>query len=457
MILRVGGPLIVNNLAIAGMNLTDTVMAGHFGARDLAAVAVGSSVWNVAFLLGLGILMAMSPTAAHAFGAGERLRLGHYARQGAWLSQLLAWGLFMVLGLTGLVLRRVGVDETIIPITIGYVDAIAWGLPGIYLYLSLRFTSEGIGWTRPVMYIAAAGLLLNILANYVFMFGKLGFPAMGAVGCGWASALVMWIMLICMLLYVKYQPVYRPFEIFKTFEWPSPETIREILTLGIPIGISVLAEAGLFSTVAVLMGTLGADVVAAHQIAINYAATMFMLPLAIHSATTVRVGQRLGRGNAREARRIGFVGIALAAGFMVISALVMLLFKESIVALYTRDTHVQQIAVSLLVMAAVFQVSDGLQVGAAGALRGFKDTRVPMWLNFCSYWLVGFPLAYYLGLVADLGPQSVWVGLVVGLTLAAALLNRRYWVLSRSRAITDNGVDAAGFDAQVAGRQEPFG
>jgi MATE family multidrug resistance protein len=432
-LLVLAGPLVANNLSIAGMGFADTVMAGRLGTEHLAAVAVGSMVWMVTFLFGLGVLMAMSPTAAHSVGAGRPEEVGRDARQCLWLSQVLALIGILALRNAGPVLTRIGVDPEVIPLTVGYLDAIAWGLPAMYGYLALRFMSEGVGWTRPIAYVAFIALIVNVCGNYVLMFGHFGFPRLGAVGCGAASAISMWVMLAFMATYVRRQRRYRPYGLLGRFDWPDPARIRALLALGLPIAVSVMSEAGLFSAVGLLMGTLGATVVAAHQIAINYSAVMFMIPLAIHSALTIRVGHCVGRGELRLARRTGFIGIAICGGFMMVSAVVMLVFRESIAGFYSTDADVRPLAASLLTMAMIFQVSDGLQVGAAGALRGYKDTRVPMLLNFGSYWGVAFPLAWYLGVHVERGPQAVWIGLIVGLTLTAVTLNARFAWLSARR------------------------
>jgi MATE family multidrug resistance protein len=281
------------------------------------------------------------------------------------------------------------------------------------------------------MYTAIIGLVVNVIGCYVFMYGKLGFPALGAVGTGVSNALVMWVMLATMFFYVRRRRVYRPFGLFARFDRPDPKQLREILGLGVPIAGSVLSEGGLFVVAALMMGALGATVVAAHQIAINYAALMFMVPLSLHSATTIHVGHALGRGNPAEGRFGGYTGIALCGLFMTASAVAILFFGEEIAAFYTQDPDVRTLAASLLLMAAIFQISDGLQVGGAGALRGFKDVRVPMLLNLFSYWGIGFPLAYGLGVARGLGPVYVWVGLIAGLTVCAVLLNARYAVISR--------------------------
>ncbi len=432
-LLVLAGPLIANNLSIAGMGFADTVMAGRLGTADLAAVAVGSMVWMVTFLFGLGVLMAMSPTAAHSVGACRPEEVGRDARQCLWLSQALAVIGILALRSAGWLLERIGVDPAIIPLTVGYLDAIAWGLPAMYAYLSLRFMSEGVGWTRPIAYVAFVALIVNVAGNWVLMFGHLGFPRLGAVGCGAASAISMWVMFAFMGIYVRRQRRYRQYGFFGRFDWPDPTRIRALLALGLPIAVSVMSEAGLFSAVGLLMGTLGATVVAAHQIAINYSAVMFMIPLAIHSALTIQVGHCVGRGDLEMARRTGFIGIAICGGFMLVSAIFMLMFRETIAGFYSSDPDVRPLAAALLTMSMIFQVSDGLQVGAAGALRGYKDTRIPMLLNFGSYWGVAFPLAWYLGVYAERGPQAVWIGLIVGLTLTAVTLNARFARVSGQR------------------------
>ena len=188
-LLRYGGPLVANNLAIAGMNLADTIMAGRFGMADLAAVAIGSSIWFMAFLVSLGLLMAMSPMIAVCFGAGKNRQVGVYFRQGIWLSQALAVIIVLIVIQAESFFVFIGIDAAVIPLSVGYLEAIVWGAPAISAYLAMRFTSEGVAWTRPIMYIAVLGLVVNVIGNYVLMYGKLGFPALGAVGCGWASAI----------------------------------------------------------------------------------------------------------------------------------------------------------------------------------------------------------------------------------------------------------------------------
>ena len=431
-LLRLAGPLIVNNLAIAGMQFADAVMAGRLGADSLAAVAVGGSVWFLGFTVALGMLMAISPIAARHYGAGNPGLIGRYTRQGIYLG--VGIGMVVIVLAYSYVtplLTTIGIDPGFRDLTIGYVLAIAPGAPAIYVFLALRFTTEGIGLTRPIMYASIFSLVTNVFLNYVFMFGHFGAPALGAIGCGLASAITMWLLMFGLAFYMGFSRHYDALKIFSRVAPVRPDVLREIVILGVPIAVTITAEAGLFNAVSILMGTRGAEIAAAHQIAINFAATMFMIPLALSSAITVRVGHALGSGNASAARFSGALGITACGVFMTCSAIFLLVFRDAVVGLYTNDTSVTAIAISLLLMAAVFQVTDGVQIGAAGALRGFKDTRVPMVINIFAYWVLAFPLAYLAAVTYKWPPRYVWGGFVVGLSVSAVLLTWRYILVSR--------------------------
>ncbi len=431
-LLRLAGPLIVNNLAIAGMQFADAVMAGRLGAEALAAVAVGGSVWFLGFTVMLGLMMAISPIAARHFGAGESSLIGRYTRQGLWLAAALGISIFTMAQLfVEPALQFVGIAMEFRNLTAGYVRAIMFGAPAICAFLAFRFTMEGIGQTRPIMYSSLFALVCNVFLNYVLMFGHFGAPALGAVGCGVASAITMWLIMIGLGAFVYLHPMYRPLKIFARVGPIRIPIIKEIFSLGTPIALTITAEAGLFSAVSILMGTRGANIAAAHQIAINFAATMFMIPLALSSASTIRVGHALGAGNAATARLAGAIGISMCAVFMTCTAAFLLVFRDAVVSLYTNDSAVQAIAISLLLMAAIFQIGDGVQIGAAGSLRGYKDTRVPMFINIFAYWFLAFPLAYLAAITYRLPPQYTWAAFVLGLSVAAILLTVRYVRVSR--------------------------
>lgn len=433
---RLAGPLIVNNLSIAGMQFADAVMSGRLGAEALAAVAVGASVWFLGFTVCLGLMMAISPITARRYGAGELALIGRYTRQGLWLAAVLGITLITLAHLfVEPVMVFIGIDPEFRQLTIGYVKAIIFGAPAICGFLAFRFTTEGIGVMKPIMYTSLFGLVCNVFLNYVLMYGHFGVPAYGAVGCGMASAITMWLLMFILGSIIYLNPVYKPLKIFQRVSPLRLPILREIVRLGMPIGITITAEAGLFSVVSILVGTRGADITAAHQIALNFAATMFMIPLAFSSAITVRVGHTLGAGFPAAARFAALTGVSMCALFMTCSAAFLLLFRDAVVNLYTSDTSVQAIAISLLLMAAIFQIADGVQIGAAGALRGYKDTKMPMIINMFAYWALGFPLAYLAAITFRAPPSYIWAGFVLGLTVAAVMLSLRLLRISREEII----------------------
>jgi multidrug resistance protein, MATE family len=433
-------PLVGNNLSIIGMQFADTVMAGQLGARDLAALSVGVGYYHLSLLIGLGVLMAVSPSVAHAFGANDTRGVTRYCRQAWWVALALAVLLVTVLQQVDWVLPALGIAPEIIPTAVGYVHAMSFGMPALLGFLALRYTSEGMGRTKPIMYFGFLGLTANVLGNWIFMYGKFGMPQLGAVGCGVATALSEWLMFLAMLTYMRKQRAYREFDFFARIERPDWRVLRDLLRIGAPIAGSILAEGGLFVCAALMIGGMGATLTAGHQIALNYASFMFMVPLAISSATTIHVGHTIGRGDRDRARFAGMLGIGMCATVMAMSAIGIVLFNDDIARLYTRDVPVREVAAGLLLMAAIFQLSDGVQVGAAGALRGFKDTAIPMTMCIFSYWVVGFPLAYVYGVHKGGGPLYVWIGFIAGLTVAATLLVSRYLYVSRRSLVSAVGV-----------------
>lgn len=432
-IVALGGPLLGNNLSITGMAFADTIMAGQLGAVDLAGLAIGAATFNLFMFVGFGLLMATSPSVAHAFGSNDTRKVTTYARQSWWLVLLLAMLVVVGMQQARWFLPAIGIAEEVLPVAVGYVHAISWGMPGLLAYFSLRYTSEGLGRTKPIMFTGFLGLTVNVIGNWIFMYGKFGAPELGAVGCGVATAISMWLMFIALLLHVRRHRAYKPFDFFARIDPPNWPVLGELTRIGAPIAGSILAEGGLFVAAALMMGGMGAVTAAGHQIALNYAAFMFMVPLAISSATTIHVGHTLGRGDVAGARSAGLLGVAMCAAVMTISAIVILLFNDQIAWLYTRDVPVRELAATLLLMAALFQFSDGVQVGAAGALRGFKDTTIPMAMCIFSYWVVGFTFAYYFGVYRGEGPVLVWIGLNVGLTISAVLLVGRYLRVTKAR------------------------
>lgn len=419
-------PIIIAQLAHTAMGFVDAVMAGRVSPQDLAAVALGNSLWVPVFLLMTGLLLATTPKVAQHFGAGNQAQTGPLVRQALWLALVIGCSASFLLWNAKPVLLLMGVDAQLAELSMGYLHGIAFGFPAVALYHVLRCFSDGLGHTRPSMIFGIGGLLLNIPLNYVLIYGKFGLPALGGVGCGWASGIVMWGMLFGLFWWVRRAPYYQASQLFSRFQWPDWQIIKGLLSIGVPIGVAIFAEASIFSVIALLIGGLGASVVAGHQIALNFSSLVFMIPYSLGMAATVRVGHALGRGEPREARFAAGISMGAALGYACLSASLMLVLREEIAQIYTDSPEVIALAASLLVYSALFQFSDAIQVTAAGALRGYQDTRVTMILTLFAYWGIGLPVGYALGLShwfgEPSGPKGLWQGLVVGLTCAAVML-----------------------------------
>ncbi len=430
-------PIMIAQLSHSAMGFVDAVMAGRVGPRDLAAVALGNSIWVPVYLLMTGILLATTPKVAQRFGAGQERDIGALVRQSLWLATAVGIAAGIVLWNAEPVLRFMNVDPELIGPSMVYLYGIGCGIPSVALYYVLRCFSDGLGRTRPSMMIGLFGLLLNVPLNYIFIYGHFGLPALGGAGCGWATAVAMWCMFFAMLGWVRWAPVYKTAGLFSHFEWPRWDVIQRLLSVGLPIGIAVFAESSIFAVIALLIGSLGADVVAGHQVALNFSSLTFMIPYALGMAVTVRVGHSLGAGDPRQARFVAGVGILTALAFACVAAVLMLQLRTEIASIYSRDTAVIGVASALIVFAALYQFSDAVQVTAAGALRGYQDTRATMIMTLFAYWGIGLPVGYALGLTdwfgEPSGPKGLWQGLIVGLTCAAVMLSIRLVRSARKR------------------------
>ncbi len=434
-LLILAGPILGAQLATTGMSFVDTSMAGQYSAVDLASVALGSSLWIPVFLLTKGALMAITPTVAHLYGAGNISGMASPVRQALWIALVAGLVSFLMVRNAGVVYDFLDVTPDISEIAIEYLAALSWGIPAVCLYQSLACYCEGLGQTKPAMVFSFVALLLNIPVNYVLIYGRLGFPALGGVGCGYATALCMWVVCVLMGLYILMSYKHKQIGVFERFEKPDMSAILQQLKLGIPIGLAIFFEASIFSIVGLLIGKLGAITVAGHQVALSFSSLAFIVPLSLSFGVTIRVGQALGAGQVRKAAFSSYSGIATCVLAAMMSACVMLLFPEAIASLYTQDPEVAALAVQLLVYAAIFQLSDCVQIASNGALRGYKDTRIPMIMVLIACWGIALPLGYVLGLtdwlVTAMGPEGLWIGLVVALTTVAILFTFRLRVISR--------------------------
>ena len=420
-------PLVLGQASSMAMNIIDTLLAGRHGPVTLAAVGVGSAVWSVVILVSIGVLMAVPPTVAQLNGAGRRAEIGAVFRQAMWLALGLGVGLFFVVRAGALALEPMGITAEARPEAEAFLRAISWGAPALALYFCLRNLSEGIAWTKPTMVFGLSGLVLLAPLGYGLMFGL----GLGAAGLGYAVAVTLTCQAMALGYYLWHSPRFADLGLFTRFDPPRWAPIRGLLTLGLPMGVSVFMEGSLFVATALLIGQLGTTQIAAHQIAILVASLAFMVPLGVAMATTVRVGHAVGAGDPSAVRWSAAAGYGLAMIAQTVSALVLVSIGAWLASLFTSDPAVIALATLLMAYAAVFQYPDGFQAMSAGALRGLKDTRVPMFITVLAYWGLGLPLGYWLGVVGGQGAPGLWTGLILGLSAAATLLGWRFWRLAR--------------------------
>jgi len=429
-------PLVAGHLSTGLIGFVDNVIAGRHGTNTLAGVAVGTALFWLPMMIPMGTLMALPPSVSQLDGAGRRAEVGPLFRQALWLSLALGLLLFAFLTLSVHALAPMGIAPEVRPAATEFLHGIRWGIPALTLYYCMRYLCDGLHWTLPTMAFGFGGLLVLLPLGYALTFGAFGFAERGAGGLGLASSIMMWAQALAFALYLVRSRRFKALKLFARFDPPRRHEISALLRTGLPIGVTVAMEGGLFIVTALLIGRIGELEVAAHQIAINVASLCFMVPFGLAEATTVRVGHAVGSGRgSRGVRRAALAGAALALATQALSATVLLAGHDAIAAIYTRDLAVASLAGTLLLFAAAFQFPDGVQVLSAGALRGLKDTRVPMFIAAFAYWGVGMPLGAGLGLGLGWGPKGMWLGLIAGLLVAAVLMARRFLRSSRREAL----------------------
>ncbi|MDB2386611.1 MATE family efflux transporter [Shewanella sp.] len=433
-------PVLVAQITQTMMGFIDTVMAGRVSAVDMAAVAIGSSLWLPALLFVQGLLMAFTPVFAHHHGAERQHAIQPLAFQAAYIAIIGSIGVMLFLAFAENILALMDLEPQLATLSVGYLNAFIWGVPAFVLYQVLRGCSEGISYTLPTMVIGFVGLAVNIPANYLFIYGHLGMPAMGGAGCGVATALVFWAMLIAMVIYMQCHPKFADLAPFSAFHRPDLRTMLDMIKHGIPIAMALFFEVSLFAIIALLLAPLGATVVAGHQIALNFSSIVFMLPLSIGIAVSIRVGYYLGQNKPEIAAMITRLGLIISFSLAAFTAIITLLFRREIALLYNDNPEAITLAVSLMIFAAIYQLSDAIQVVTAGALRGYKDTRSAFYITLVSYWAVGMTLGYTLArtnlLRPAMGAQGFWIGLIAGLTTAAVLFAMRLKFIQKREAST---------------------
>ncbi|BAP38895.1 MATE family efflux transporter [Acinetobacter guillouiae] len=421
-------PILITQFAAAGFGLIDTIMAGHMSPEDLAAIAVGVGLWIPVMLLFSGIMIATTPLVAEANGARTPENIPSIVRQSLWVALLLGIIGMLVLQIIPLLLPLVGVPESLLPKASLFLHAIAFGMPAFTMYSTLRGYSEALGYPRPVTVISLVALVVQIPLNFIFMYGIGPIPHLGSAGCGFATALLQWIMFITISIYILKAKRYQATQPLNMFEKIDRVLIKRILKLGLPIGLAIFFEVSIFSTGAIVLSPLGEVTVAAHQIALSITSQLFMIPMSLALALTIRTGTYYGEKNWYAMRKVQKVGLMTSTLFACITMLLLLILRPQIVSVYTSDYDVSQAAIYLILFAIGYQLMDAWQVSAAGCLRGMQDTKGPMWITMLAYWIIAFPVGIYLARYTDMGAAGVWTGLIIGLTIACVLLLTRLYM-----------------------------
>ncbi|MFC3023999.1 MATE family efflux transporter [Vibrio zhugei] len=434
-LIKLASPILVASIAQTGMSFVDTIMAGGVSATDMAAVSVAASLWTPIILFGVGLLMSLVPVIAQLNGASRQKKIPFEVQQGISMALLLSIPTIILLLNAGVIVELMGIEKTMQDKTIGYLHAVVFAVPAFLLFQAFRSYTDGMALTKPAMVIGFIGLLCNVPLNWIFVYGKFGVPAFGGVGCGIATAIVYWIMLALIVFYVITSKKLAHIDVFGQFHKPQWQTQFNLFRLGFPVAASIFFEVTLFAVVALLVAPLGPMVVASHQIAVNFSSLIFMLPMSIGGAVSIRVGGKLGEENLRGATIASNVGLIVALGTAVITAALTVVLRQSIAEIYTDNEQVITLAMQLLLFAAIYQCADAVQVVAAGALRGYKDMNAILVRTFFAYWILGLPVGYILGrtnlVVPSMGAKGFWFGFIVALVAAALLLGKRLHWLQR--------------------------
>ena len=418
-------PVAVVQMGLVSQGLVDTAMVGRVDAVELAAVTLGNLYFFGVSVFGMGLLFALDPLVAQAFGAEDHDQIRVSIQRGLVLSLVLAVATTVPMALAGPVFTLLRQPAEVVPVAAGYTHALIAGMWPFYGFIVFRQVLQALGRVAPIVWTIVLANLLNVLANWVLVFGNLGAPALGAVGSGWATSISRWFMWLCVLALTLPQlgPYLRRVHADLMLTAPLWRMIR----LGTPIGFHLFLEFGAFGAIGIAMGWLGATAMAGHQIAVSLAAFAFMIPVGISQAAAVLVGRAVGQGRPNKARRCGGGAVIVCCLVMAVTTGVFLAFPVELAALFTTETGIAAIAALLIPVAGVFQLGDGVQVVCTGALRGVADTFRPMVYNVLGFWLFGLPISLWFGFARDAGPVGLWWGLAAGLGAVAVLLLRRMW------------------------------
>ncbi|APC47388.1 MATE family efflux transporter [Virgibacillus halodenitrificans] len=423
-------PILITQVSMYMMNIFDTVMSGRASAEDLAGVAIGSSLWVPIFTGVNGILLAITPIIAHLTGAHSNKEISNKVQQGIYLSVALSIVVFII-GAFALnpVLEIMDLEPKVRHIAKYYLIALGSGLIPLFIFNTLRCFIDALGQTRISMVIILISLPLNLLFNYVFIFGKFGVPAFGGIGAGIATSITYWLVCIIALGVVYRVAPFRQFHVFSNWIKPSIQAWREQLKIGVPIGVAMFFETSIFSAVTLLMSVYSTYTIAAHQAAINFASLLYMIPLSVGMALTIAIGFELGGQRLKDARIYGYIGISGGLFIALFAGAVLYVTRDWVAEMYNSNPEVIELTKHFINYAIFFQLADAFGAPIQGALRGYKDVNVTLILALISYWIIGLPVGWILANYTSLEPFGYWVGIIVGLSCGAiALLARLFHI-----------------------------
>ncbi|MCY4637835.1 MAG: MATE family efflux transporter [Acidobacteria bacterium] len=423
-------PVVIAEVGWVSMQIVDIAMVGRLGPEAIGAVGVGSALLLALSVFGMGLLLGLDTLVSQAFGARDNAACDGWLRHGVVLALILTAPLGLLALIAGSRLDIWGFDPGVLALVRPYFSIVAWSLPLLLLYAAFRRYLQAVSVVRPIMVALVTANVVNAATNWILIFGNLGAPALGVEGAGWATCISRAYMVVVLAVAVSRRGV-RPWTLAAGVRIAG---LRRLLGLGWPAATQAMLEYGAFAAVTMLAARLDPSTLAAHQIVINLAGLTYMVPLGISAAGAVRVGHAVGRLDAAGASGAGWTAIALGTGFMASAAATFLLVPRAILGLFTVDAGVVEVGLSLILIAALFQIFDGLQGVATGALRGLGDTRTPMLLNLAGHWMVGLPVGYLLCFVIGWGVIGLWVGVSAGLLMVGSLVTAIWWV--RERALT---------------------
>jgi MATE family multidrug resistance protein len=424
-------PVIIGQLGFIMMGVVDSVMVGNLGAVPLAGASLGNSLFILIFIIGMGVSMSVTPLIAILVGAKRFSECGIYFRQSLLVNLVLGLILMSIVFVSSDFLEYLNQPPAVVEQASSYTKIIALSIMPAMLFHTYKQFIEGFSMMKPAMIIAIVANIVNGFTNWVFIYGNLGMPALGLNGAGWATFSSRVFMAFVIMLYVMNKEYFKQYDINFHFKKVNFPVVKKILLVGLPSGFQYFFEVGAFAFAVIMIGWLGTNPLAAHQIAINLASITFMAVLGISAAGGIRVGNEVGKKDIFEVRRAGFTAIIMGASIMFICGIIFITFNKFLPTLYIDDAAVVKIASSLLIIAAIFQVSDGTQGVGIGVLRGLMDVKIPTLITFVAYWVIALPIGYVLGFIFDFGVQGVWVGLLLGLTASATMLTIRFNIKSK--------------------------